>query len=392
MWPWLLLLYPVRNVDWLDIPGAAGGEIGIFFGVTVAIIYEAAFTVSQTLASPFSDWVAGRKVIRAAAYFASADSTYLSPAKRNWTCLSLIRPPSRGPISLPADALDALDVNSADSWQAPLQFSESVGQWGTDISDFQALWITSHTRNLRDMGAIVRDILLNDVPGPDIALVDVSRSRSPIWPLIHGLTLTSAPYRYRIARSQPEPFSSYFWLNVFRPSTFHGTSGFWDVSPTVANDYDMFDTLVCRPLEAAAERLSKSSHVDHETAYFPGLPPVVLIVHGLRDRKHAEDLYHFITQLRFVRQPVRIVAVSDPSLPRHVFEHNADVLLNTRTLYISDTGSVVYSGRRYQPPFFYEHLFALFVDAMHRSCGTNAERCSRKLSPQLNSYVRCSEC
>jgi hypothetical protein len=86
------------------------------------------------------------------------------------------------------------------------------------------------------------------------------------------------------------------------------------------------------------------------------MSPVVLIVHGVRDVDQAKELFGLIKELKGdidyssnteYRKYISIVVITGSELLRHVSDRNEDISTYTYTSYISDAGSVVYSGKRY---------------------------------------------
>jgi hypothetical protein len=120
----------------------------------------------------------------------------------------------------------------APKWEPLPELNESILHWWK-ASSMKSLWMSTDSNNRqKDIAHVVYDILsssqCND--SPRIALVDVSRTRSTIWPLIRGFTNVFPQYKEEIKSHPCPPLSSYFDAFSKRPSSF-GVSGKWDVSP-----------------------------------------------------------------------------------------------------------------------------------------------------------------
>jgi hypothetical protein len=81
------------------------------------------------------------------------------------------------------------------------------------------------------------------------------------------------------------------------------------------------------------------------------MAPIVLIVHGVRDVDQADELFTLIKNLKRGTSEyfkhISIVVITGPKLFRELADRNVDITTYTYTSYISDAGSVAYSGKQY---------------------------------------------
>jgi hypothetical protein len=102
----------------------------------------------------------------------------------------------------------------------------------------KALWMaTDSNKRQGDLVHVIYDILSSPQCNSStrITLVDVSRTRSTIWPLVFGFTSAFPQYRAQIKWNPPAPLSKYLDDFSKRPLSF-GVSAKWDVSPREQED------------------------------------------------------------------------------------------------------------------------------------------------------------
>jgi hypothetical protein len=112
----------------------------------------------------------------------------------------------------------------------------------------------------------------------------------------------------------------------------------------------MVSRLICDPLRCLAG-INQSHGRDPEGAHASVMSPIVLIVHGVRDVDQADELFRLIKRLKrgtfeYLKR-ISTVVITDSKLLRHVADRNPDILAYTHSSYISDAGSVIYSGKQY---------------------------------------------
>ncbi|KAJ7885332.1 hypothetical protein B0H14DRAFT_3431942 [Mycena olivaceomarginata] len=298
------------------------------------------------------------------------------------------RPPS-GFMALPGDDLleigdvpSASTSQSAPSWHCTPEFEESVLHWSGMSSDphvNKALWIT--TDNMERCSEIASTIskLLSS---PDnevnlnaaISLVDVSRTHRVFCPLIPGLVRASPGYRDAIWIRPPPPFSEYFRDFPLRRAAFR--MGENDVSPLEDDDNN-------EPLKQVYKCFAGNG-LGSGSTLSPEMPRIILAIHGVRNAEQADELYETIEGLEVglgdYYQAIRIVVITDPQLLRHLSDHAHAIMNHVCTLYVSDVGPVLYSGKFSSPPIFYESLFLLLLDGIHRMGSSEAERIRSSLA------------
>ncbi|KAF7328844.1 Kinase-like protein [Mycena venus] len=127
-----------------------------------------------------------------------------------------------------------------------------------------------------------------------------------------------------------------------------------------------------------------SHHRDLERAQLSVMAPIVLIIHGVRNAEQADELYRLIEMLKRGHEDpykskeyykhIAIVVISSPELFRHLSYHNTAILTYTYTLYMSDSGAIIYSGNHYPSQRLEEDLRKRLVDGIHRMPGSESER------------------
>jgi hypothetical protein len=126
--------------------------------------------------------------------------------------------------------------------------------------------------------------------------------------------------------------------------------------PNLSQDY--IETLICDLLEI----VYKDYITGNTTAQSPGNPRITLVVHGIRNKEQADEVWRTMDQLpeaasRLKKHytSIRIVAISSPQLLRHVSKDDSRAIMEyVHTLHFSETGFIRYSGRSPTPPAFYE--------------------------------------
>ncbi|KAJ7797615.1 kinase-like domain-containing protein, partial [Mycena leptocephala] len=352
----------------------AGEDVWIWIGILVPFIYNGGLLSIELCLGKFRKFMSETIFNQTLEYFLSADaieqgSTDPSPDA------DLVELGTMAPVSKP---------QLATKWESLPELKESILHW-SKVSDMKALWTTTDGNDRQgDIAHVVYDILSS--PQCDgsqrIALVDVSRTHSTVWPLIRGFTSVCPQYKEEINKPAT-PLSKYFKRFIWRPSSF-GVSGKWDVSPHTADDN--MDTIVSRliydPLRAALDRLARKNAThgrDPEGAQASVMSPIVLIVHGVRDVDQADELFGLIKKLKRGTsnteyfKHISIVVITGSKLLRHVSDGGADILNYTYTSYISDAGSVVYSGKQYSSLLLEESVLQLLVSGIHRLGGAESE-------------------
>ncbi|KAJ7841398.1 kinase-like domain-containing protein [Mycena olivaceomarginata] len=103
----------------------------------------------------------------------------------------------------------------------------------------------------------------------------------------------------------------------------------------------------------------------------------ILVVCGIRNTDQAEEIYDIVDMLqRRLKNRCKglsIVMISEPQLLRHVVEDER-AALNCVSMYVSDSGSILYSGNTPSYPILHENIFLLVVDSLHRIGGSQAAR------------------
>ncbi|KAJ6469281.1 hypothetical protein C8R45DRAFT_1016544 [Mycena sanguinolenta] len=328
------------------------------------------------LRDQFQQYMRDMSVIQCADYLVAGDSLSFGQAReRNWPLLRYLRGllRRRGPIFLPGD--DSLEIDGIPSattstqeqslvpWNIPSELREAVlhysrlgadSMWPTKLP----LWITADTGNR--CSAIVREvsrIVCSSESGICVD-VDISSTHSVFWPLVRALAVALPAYREVLAMDPAGPFKEHF--HCYPVS--HSPSS--PISP-YDEDYsrlEIIQTLICEPL---AERAK--TKMDPQR--------VLLIIHGVRDQAQANEIYATICELKEKKgnEDVGLVVVSDPRLLRATIEDDEKAMRCICTLYASES-RVLYSGTALTPPAFYETIFRLLVDGIHRVGGPEAER------------------
>ncbi|KAJ7881007.1 kinase-like domain-containing protein, partial [Mycena olivaceomarginata] len=103
----------------------------------------------------------------------------------------------------------------------------------------------------------------------------------------------------------------------------------------------------------------------------------ILVVCGIRNTDQAEEIYDIVDilqqRLKNRCKGLSIVMISEPQLLRHVVEDER-AALNCVSMYVSDSGSILYSGNTPSYPILHENIFLLVVDSLHRIGGSQAAR------------------
>ncbi|KAF7361390.1 hypothetical protein MSAN_01171900 [Mycena sanguinolenta] len=310
----------------------------IRIGIIVPLAYNGIFcTIELCMGEEFRVFMADIKINQAADFFVSADST-----EHTSSSASLGQPISK--------------EQSASAWQPPHEFDKAVLHWSkvsVDVPTDKALWMTMDGNN-GDVASFVQDLLSppNNNAYTGISLVDVSQTRSTLWPLIRGLLSASSQYKEEIAENPPTPLYEYFRRFPWRPS--FRIEEELDVPPL--NHRDTVDRMISAPLRLAHHRLNNKVPSHRRWAQL-SLMPIALIIHGVRNAEQAEELYHLIEtfkrghgdpyNIKMYYKHIAIVVISSPELFRHLSYHHAQILAYTYTLYMSDCGAIIYSGNHY---------------------------------------------
>ncbi|KAJ6469282.1 kinase-like domain-containing protein [Mycena sanguinolenta] len=337
----------------------------------LTILRCADFLVSEDLIiwnPPSNGWAhTWRTVSRGIPNSPLAEGPLLFSPAAKWSATRIIGRFSRLPAG-PIFLVDSPDTGIMRPLWEPLLI-ENILHWSKLLADRhtdQGVWITtynmaSHTH----IAQIISRILSPD--GGNVAMVDVSQTRSSFWPLVRGLVSASAEYREE--------------LGIHTPRAFESTQS--DLVTKVPrrrrSPYDLYDAstfiqeLLCQPLEEMHQKATSNRKVLHRTT---------IIVHGVRYPKQADELYTTIETLRKKlpggSNSIGIVMISTPLLLRRVLGGKVLPLHNICSLYVSDS-TTIYSGSLLTPTTFYQNLFLLLEESIHCIGGNETERLYNKL-------------
>ncbi|KAJ7722656.1 hypothetical protein DFH07DRAFT_897892 [Mycena maculata] len=378
----------------------------------VYIIFHAVLcAVEIFLGDELRRYMRGLQVIQYMDYLVRADATSLDtdvPTRKTtskWTWSRLFAPFRRcptGPIALPADH-DRLELASGPSFpgqqsssprEIPSELAENVLHWSRLALDWhtnKALWITSDNKEqCSEIASTVFNLLSpsgSDNSGIGVALVDVGETRSSFWPLVQGFAVASPEYRTCLPDHLPmELVSMKFRMSQVRSLIFGPDEH--DISPWLyyKKATDIVKKLFCKPLLKVYKELDpqkQDSGTDLESAQSPEPPRVIVVVHGIRNPEQADEVYELIDELEVELgkhyKYIGVVAISNPELLRHVSDDDKAIMKYVCTLNVLDNGSVIYSGNSPTPPEFYENLFLLLVDGIHRIGGSRAQKMWKQL-------------
>ncbi|KAJ7831735.1 hypothetical protein B0H13DRAFT_246390 [Mycena leptocephala] len=200
--------------------------------------------------------------------------------------------------------------------------------------------------------------------------VDVSKTHSVFWPLVCALTRALPTFREEIGKHPPWWFAENLGQRL------------WDVPPSSpTSPYNSLDkqhnlTEIIRAL-ISGPLAKRVNHIDNQ----PGPSRLVLVVRGIRTQAQANEMYAIIEELTSKGDPpkdIGFVVISAPVLFQALKDADGELMKRVCTLRASDTGTF-YSGRVPTLPKFYETLFKLLVEGIHRVGGPEAERFWRKL-------------
>jgi hypothetical protein len=145
------------------------------------------------------------------------------------------------------------------------------------------------------------------------------------------------------------------------------------------------------------KQLAENSRSDPENAESLEMARTILVVCGIRNTDQAEEIYDIVDilqqRLKNRCKGLSIVMISEPQLLRHVVEDER-AALNCVSMYVSDSGSILYSGNTPSYPILHEvrdgffpslrslrtlheccqNIFLLVVDSLHRIGGSQAAR------------------
>ncbi|KAJ7464055.1 hypothetical protein FB451DRAFT_453740 [Mycena latifolia] len=388
--------------------------MNLFPTLGISAVYTLALCLFEIyLRDDFRAHMKDLRVLQGLNYLIRSDSTSLEidvpsdgppTRKKLWSRLiALFRRRSTGPIALPVDG-DLLEMGAGaedptrEAWDIPAELTQDVLHWSRLSPDWhtnKALWISTDTKERHRAIADAVSTLLQPSSGDTrtgIAIVDAGKTRSAFWPLVHGFASASPGYRAALGERPPPVLSE----NDVRSPIFHAAKA--DHSPYTyyAQRSDIITKLICNPLKNVYEAFTKESDSsdsdsDSDTAEpaDPQAPTrIILIVHGIRNKEQAAEVYDTIDKLEVKLKKnykhIGIVAISDSKLLRHVSDDDRVIMDYVCMLFVSDAGSIVYSGKNPAPPAFYENLFLLLVDGIHRTGGAKAEKLWNQL-PELAS-------
>ncbi|KAJ7442745.1 hypothetical protein B0H11DRAFT_2093747 [Mycena galericulata] len=231
-------------------------------------------------------------------------------------------------------------------WSIPVELTQNVlhhaslgpnSSWPTN----KPLWITVDTEEqCNEVVHAVYDIISSSQSA--LALqVDTSRTHSIFWPLVHALVLGLAAFREELTSQPPKAFRDHLWCYPFA----HMPSGHRSPYNRSKDVGRVIRELITIPL---ANRKDVR----------PPQRDIVLIVHGIRDKEQAGELYATITQLqkrKIAHAGLGFVAISLPTqLRRAIGDGNYGTMLRISTLYAGDNCVIYSGGKGLTPPAFYE--------------------------------------
>ncbi|KAF7330234.1 Kinase-like protein [Mycena venus] len=308
--------------------------------------------------------------------------------------LSIFQRRSTGPIALPADDEPPPELGGAvsgslhtpsSSWVVPTELTENLVHWSrssTDWHTYKALWITADNREARyDIAHETFRLFSSADFSSDpcnVVLVDVSGTHCIFWPLISGFATVSAEYRNELGLDPPPILAEHFpgfYFDTRRPTKPISTWDFYDT------EEDLIKSLLVRPVNQIHKKLAEKkndSGSDLENAQSSEMTRTILILHGFRNTKQAEEIYDTVDilqeKLKDNYKRLGIVIISEPKLFRHVAAEERGMLTRACTMYVSDRGPILYSGDAPPSPVLHENIFLLLVDSVHRTGGAEAER------------------
>ncbi|KAJ7608066.1 hypothetical protein DFH06DRAFT_1149244 [Mycena polygramma] len=349
-------------------------------------------------------------VLRTLDYLVLSDATSLNtkvtrkgtnPKEKLWSRLvSLFSRPSKGPISLPIDdeAGDGLEMDVGDDdpapptsspWKIPAELTENVLHWSrlsTEWDTHKALWISTDNKGHHSAiaHAVSRVLISEKSMRSRVAVVDLSQTRSAFWPLTRGFAAALPEYRAALGDNPP---------SAIRDNSVHVPkfrAGRPDLSPWLyySDRTDVITNLITRPLRDVYKELDKArgsdSESDLESARAPEPPRIILVVHGIRNNDQGDEVSDTINELEVKLKKrykyVGVVAISSSKILRHVSDDDPVIMDYVCTLFVSKSGSILYSGKSPNLPAFYKNLFLLLVDGIHRTGGVRAERLWNQLT------------
>ncbi|KAJ7467630.1 kinase-like domain-containing protein [Mycena latifolia] len=199
---------------------------------------------------------------------------------------------------------------------------------------------------------------------------------------MHGFASASPGYRAALG-DHPPPV---LYEDARNPIIHAATA---DHSPYTyyADRSDIITNLICNQLKNVYAGLTKkNSDSNSDSDIAP--PRIILIVHGIWNKEQANEMYDTMYELKIKLQKnyqyVGVVAISDSKLLKHVSNDDQVIMDSVCMLFVSDAGSIIYSGKNPAPPAFYQNLFFLLVDGIHRTGGAKAEKMWNQL-PELAS-------
>ncbi|KAF7365848.1 Kinase-like protein [Mycena venus] len=380
----MLVWYLVQA--WADDP---------WISMTICVLLNTVLLVTElALGDDFRRYKNAQIVLRCMESLVEGDSTgldgYVPPVTsttKPWSrMIAFLRRRPTGYIALPDDNLLEVvpRVSSAHQshWEIPLEVNDNVLHWlrlSSDQPANKALWITLDIEDQSD--DVVQDVSALLSPGEDgtgMAHVDVSETHSAFWPLVRGLAVVSSLYREYLGEQNHTGLESQLrGLEKLRSVACWGRRQ--NASPWAYYEdrSDIIQSLICHPLQEAHE-VPNAPDVQNSGSR----PPCcgTLIVHGLRNLQHAEEIYDTIHQLRDRQcQYLKIMVISDPRLLQYLSRADRHIMEYLCTLHVSATGPIRYSGRNSHLPVFYEHLFLLLVNGIHRAGGPEAEEAWKQL-------------
>ncbi|KAK7036085.1 kinase-like protein [Favolaschia claudopus] len=290
-----------------------------------------------------------------------------------------------GPIALPLD--DEVALNSglesdtrtqtaqsegSDTYKIPAQLRDLVQHWSQLPSDInKALWITTDSKHCHSLiaqtvASLLSEFSLVSFSGTDsIVIADVSKTRSVFWPLTHGFARVFPAYCSEVSKGD----------HILALANSARRGRLWSLIGLAGHDnhspLDYYPSTEKLISQLFTSRLKNAFAAHHSTDSRMSLPDMVLVIHGIQNQQQADDIYETIRKLRAQLSKrfkhIGIVVISCVENLQHICDTDKTILNRICTLYISKQGRTIYSGMSPTLPAFYENLFLLLVDGIHRT-------------------------
>ncbi|KAJ7906556.1 hypothetical protein B0H13DRAFT_2333295 [Mycena leptocephala] len=228
-----------------------------------------------------------------------------------------------GASTLPQnDDGDRLEVPSV-LWSVPTELKEGVFHWLYLIGEQNTqknLWITVDGGDKVDLCALAAADQIHSAETVQTAiLVDVSKTVSVFWPLLHGLENSYPGFTEELARIVASlPLDGVLdgrRVRFLGRATQHALDEYYETTNPIR-------TLICDPLERIWERNTIPVEIANTASKMAGYS----IIHGIRD---SHDRCKVLD----------IIMISTPQLLRHVSNGGLAIMDDVYTLSVSGTGS-----------------------------------------------------